>query len=52
MVDLISTDSNGNNVYDTLSGHAVFFANKIKHKSGAVVAALFCSFMHFICGKN
>jgi hypothetical protein len=31
----------------------VFFAKKISTKSGAVIAALFCSFMHdFICGKN
>ncbi len=51
--DLISTDSNGKYVYDTLSGQAVFFAKKISTKSGAVIAALFCSFMHdFICGKN
>jgi len=53
IVDPISTDSNGKYVYDTLFGQAVFFSKENKHKSGAVVAALFCSFMHdFICGKN
>ncbi len=32
MVDLISMDSNGKYVYDTLSGQAVFFSKKINTK--------------------